>query len=103
MKTTVGLSQFFKQNEPKWASILGNVSFLIGIITGAIMGLPDALALEGIVFVLPDFLTTILKWLTIIGFIVKFATKLLGVIDSLGQPVSTTLPSTVGLADTINK
>lgn len=101
MKTTAGLSHFFKQNEPKWASILGNISFFIGAITGMILGLPDALAAEGIVFVLPVFLSLILKWLTIIGVGVKFLTKFIGVIDSLGQPINTTLPSSVGVAGTI--
>lgn len=103
MKTTGGLSHFFKQNEPKWASILGNISFLIGTLTGMILGLPEALAAEGITFELPHFLFIILKWLTIIGIGIKFATKFLGVIDSLGQPVNTTLPSSVGLADTVKK
>lgn len=103
MKTKAGLSHFFKQNEPKWASILGNISFLIATLSGAIMGLPDALLAEGIVFQLPVFLVVVLKWLTIIGIGIKFLTKFLGVIDSLGQPINTTLPSSVGIVDTINK
>lgn len=102
MKTVVGLSQFFKQNEPKIASLLGNIALILAFITGTIMSLPSLLLEAGLdTFVIPPFLLTVVKYCTLGGIVIKLVTKLWGTIDSLGQPVSTTLPSAIGMADTI--
>lgn len=101
MKTVVGLSQFFKQNEPKVAALLGNIALILAFIAGTIMSMPALLLEVNIVFVLPPMLLLVVKYCTVGGVVIKMITKLWGTIDSLGQSVSTTLPSTVGMADTI--
>lgn len=98
MKTVIGVSQFFKQNEPKIASLIGNIGLLLAFITGTIMSLPSLLTEAGFEsYVIPAFLLLVVKYCTLGGILIKVLTKLWGTIDAMGKAVSTTLPSALSL------
>lgn len=95
MKTVLGLSQFFHQNEPKLAALIGNIALMLAFISGSIMSLPALLHQAGIEFILPAIAATVLKYCLVGSVICKSLTKLFGTVDANGVPTTTTLQSTV--------
>jgi len=82
MKTIAGVSQFFKNNTPKFWQILGDISLLLAAIGAGIIAFPAMLEANGITnFAMPAFLLTVAKWCMAGGSIIKFITKFIGQIE----------------------
>lgn len=80
MKTVLGVSQFFKNNTPKIAQIIGDVSLLIAFVNSMILIVPELMLQAGATdFVMPPIVAKINVWCMIIGSIIKFVSKFFGI------------------------
>ena len=88
-KTVFNFGNFIHQNEPKIASIVGNLAVLCGVVAA----IPLTLGTSGLA--VPPILMTISGYAVTGSVVLKAITKMFGTVDSDGKPVNTTLPSTV--------
>ncbi len=85
MKTVWNLNQFFHQNEPKFWAMVGNISFIAGLVAG----LPAVADQFGVPLPL-----VLVNWSTKCAFFlvgVKWFSKNFGTVDAQGKPVDVCL------------
>ncbi len=80
MKTPFNLANFFKNNTPKIAQIIGDVALLLAFINSLILIIPELMLQAGATnFVMPALIAKINVWCMIGGSIIKFISKFFGI------------------------
>lgn len=82
------LSHFSVQNTPVLAQKIGNYCLIAAGIGTTILAIPDTMAAQGLVFVLPNFLVVTAKALVGVGILIKMVTKCFGTIETTANGTS---------------
>jgi hypothetical protein len=97
VKVVWGLMQFFKQNDPKVAKVIGNISLCLGMAAALPIFLSPFIVVPTAVMILSAKAAATLMT-------IKTLTKTFGIVDENGNEINTEIPKTLNeVQDSINK